>query len=282
MSLSVALTTARSSLLSTAAQLAVSSSNVANADDPTRTRKIALPTTNADGSAHVVTITRATDLPLFYRLLGSTATTAGIASTPRRSQPAQRHGRRSGRRHVAGGAHCGARGGPPGLRQCAGRRAASPSSALSAAQALVSTLNSATATVTSVRNEADAAMADSVSRLNGLLDQFTEVNQTVVRKTLAGEDVTDALDKRDALLGQISKEIGITVVQRENNDVAIYTDGGRHAVRQDAAHGVVRVVQHARARRYRQCGLHRWRAGDRRRGDHADPLGQPRRPRDVA
>ncbi len=225
MSLSVALTTARSSLLSTAAQIAVSSSNVANADDPTRTRKIALPTTNADGSAHIVTITRATDLPLFYRLLGSTATTAGsqalldglnrlndtVGDTADGASPAARI--------AALGTALQAYANAPSDRALA-------QAGVSAAQAVASALNSATATVTSVRDEADAAMADSVSRLNGLLDQFTEVNQTVIRQTIAGEDATDALDKRDALLGQISEEIGITVVRRENDDVAIYTDGG--------------------------------------------------------
>ena len=41
MSLAVALNTARSSLLTTAAQIAVSGSNIADADDPTRSRNIA-------------------------------------------------------------------------------------------------------------------------------------------------------------------------------------------------------------------------------------------------
>ena len=34
------------------------------------------------------------------------------------------------------------------------------------------------------------------------------------------------MDKRDALLGEISDEIGINVVRRDNNDIAIYTDSG--------------------------------------------------------
>ena len=47
MSLSVALNTARTALQTTAAQIAVSGSNISGADDPTRSRKIALPTTDA-------------------------------------------------------------------------------------------------------------------------------------------------------------------------------------------------------------------------------------------
>jgi flagellar hook-associated protein 1 FlgK len=90
----------------------------------------------------------------------------------------------------------------------------------------VNALNGATTLVTSVRNDADKAMADSVTRLNRLLGDLSVANTTAVRQTVAGEDATDALDRRDALLGEISKEVGITVVNRSNNDVAVYTDGG--------------------------------------------------------
>ena len=59
MSLSVALNTARSSLATTAKQIAISGGNIAGADDPSRTRKIAQPTTDADGAVRVVSVTRA-------------------------------------------------------------------------------------------------------------------------------------------------------------------------------------------------------------------------------
>jgi flagellar hook-associated protein 1 FlgK len=91
---------------------------------------------------------------------------------------------------------------------------------------VVTTLASASQTVTTVRNQADGAMADSVARLNDLLGQLTLSNNAAVSMTLAGEDATDALDKRDSILTEISGEIGITVVQRDHGDVAVYTDGG--------------------------------------------------------
>jgi flagellar hook-associated protein 1 FlgK len=225
MSLAVALNTARSSLATTAKQLAVSGGNIAGADDPNRTRKIATPSTDADGSVRVVSVTRATDLPVFYRLLASRATTGGqnalvngltrlsdtIGDTADGTSPAARMAALA----IALQAQANA----PSDRNLA-------QASLTAAQTVVSTLALATQTVTAVRNQADADMADSVGRLNDLLAQFTTVNDSVVRKTISGEDVTDALDKRDALLGQISDEAGISVVTRANNDVAIYTDGG--------------------------------------------------------
>src|SRR3954467_10539756 len=77
MSLSVALNTARASLATTAKQLAVSGSNVAGADDPSRSRKIAQPSTDGLGSVHIASVTRATDLPLYYRLLAANSASSG-------------------------------------------------------------------------------------------------------------------------------------------------------------------------------------------------------------
>jgi flagellar hook-associated protein 1 FlgK len=100
------------------------------------------------------------------------------------------------------------------------------SSVLNAAQGLAATLNGAAAAVQRVRSDADTAMADSVTRINDLLGQFEIDNKTVVRGTALGLDVTDALDRRDKILSQLSEELGISVVTRENNDLVIYADGG--------------------------------------------------------
>ena len=41
-----------------------------------------------------------------------------------------------------------------------------------------------------------------------------------------GGDITDVLDARDAVLKQLSSEVGIRTVTRDNGDMAIYTDSG--------------------------------------------------------
>ena len=69
----VALNTARAALQTTSAQIAVSGRNVSGANDPSYSRKIALPVTTADGSARLLTISRATDVALYHRMIGATS-----------------------------------------------------------------------------------------------------------------------------------------------------------------------------------------------------------------
>lgn len=225
MNLGVALNTARAALATTAKQIAVSGSNTTGADDPNRTRKIAQATTDAAGAVRVITVSRATDLPLYYRLLASKATNSGqqalvdgltrlddtVGDTADGSSPAARVAALATALQAQANAPA-----DRGLAQAT----------LTAAQSVVTTLANATQTVITVRNQADAAMADSVAKLNDLLGQLTASNNAAVSMTLAGEDATDALDKRDSILTEISEQIGITVVQRDHGDVAVYTDGG--------------------------------------------------------
>jgi flagellar hook-associated protein 1 FlgK len=225
MDLSVALNTARSSLLATAQQIAVSGRNIAGANDPSYTRKLADTTTTADGAARIVTVARAADAGLLQRVLGATAANGGsqaildglnqlqaiVGDTTDDTSPAARLS---------------------DLATALQNEANSPSdpslaqATLSAAKSFASTLNDATATVTGVRTQADQAMATSVAHINQLLGQFSDLNAAAVRGTHEGQDVTDILDQRDAVLSQLSGEIGITTMQRADNDVAIYTDGG--------------------------------------------------------
>jgi flagellar hook-associated protein 1 FlgK len=99
-------------------------------------------------------------------------------------------------------------------------------SAVSAAKDMATALNAATRTVQSVREDADADIATSVANINRLLAQFDKVNTAVVKGTNAGDDVTDYLDQRDAIIAKLSQEIGISVSIRPNGDAALYTDSG--------------------------------------------------------
>ena len=97
---------------------------------------------------------------------------------------------------------------------------------LTSAKTLASTLNSASATVQGVRTQADKDIATSVSTINSLLDQFNGINATIIKGTLSGGDVTDALDARDSVLKSLSQEIGIATVAAPNGGMSIYTDSG--------------------------------------------------------
>ncbi len=94
-----------------------------------------------------------------------------------------------------------------------------------AAQNLAKGLNSASATVQSVRAQADSNITSSVNTINGVLSQFQQVNDTIVNSP-PGADLTDLQDQRDTLLQQLSSQVGITTVARANNDMAIFTDSG--------------------------------------------------------
>jgi len=224
-SLTVAMNTARSSLLATSSQIAVSGKNVAGASDPTYSRKVAVTTTMADGSARVLSITRATDVAVFFRMLESTSAAASqdalltgldrlqetIGDTEDGQSPAALIGSLDS-----------------ALQQYANAPddAALAQAVVTAADDLASALNDATATVQQVRADADDEIAASVTRVNDLLTQFESLNKRIVAGTATGADVTSLLDSRDAILADLSVEMGIEVQTRDNNDMAIYTDSG--------------------------------------------------------
>ena len=94
------------------------------------------------------------------------------------------------------------------------------------ARELADHLNSAYTSVLSFKQDADKAASEGVDNINELLASIKDINDEIVQGTQTGKDVFDAMDKRDALVSQLSQEIGITVRQRANNDIAIYTSSG--------------------------------------------------------
>jgi flagellar hook-associated protein 1 FlgK len=223
MGLSLALNTARSSLQAASSQMAVVSRNTAGATEPSYSRKIATLVTSGGGAR--VSINRATDAALFYKMLETTSNAANqhavLESLDKLKQTV----------------------GDTALNQSSAARIGALNAALqqyankpddfmlgqvvvARANELATTLNEATATVQKVRADADASIAGSVDRVRNLLNQFESANKAVVRGTASGIDISDSLDKRDSILAQLSEEIGISVATRENNDIAIYTDSG--------------------------------------------------------
>lgn len=98
--------------------------------------------------------------------------------------------------------------------------------ALGAARDVVAALHDATQATQSTRADADRNVAGAIAEVNDLLAKFGGLNQEIVAGTATGADVSDALDKRDGLLVDISKKIGVTAVTRPNNDIVLYTDSG--------------------------------------------------------
>lgn len=225
MSLTSALTTARSSLQTTSAQIAISGRNIAGASDPSYSRKLAPTSATPDGVVRLVSVMRATDAALYFTMLGATSNASNqqalneglqrLAETTGDPESGQSPAAKLGALVVA-------------LQQYANRPddSASAQGVVTKAAELTTTLNSAANAVTKVRETADADIQSSVSSINDLLARFETLNQSIVQGTFAGADVTDELDQRSAVLAKLSEEIGISVVSRANNDMVIYTDSG--------------------------------------------------------
>ncbi len=97
---------------------------------------------------------------------------------------------------------------------------------LSDAQGLVTTLNSLTTDIQTLRQETETQIAGSVDTLNTALTSLQKINKTL------GDSDTDAasraalLDQRDRLVSTISEQIDIRVDYRSNDTVALMTRSG--------------------------------------------------------
>lgn len=225
MSLSVGLDAALSGLSTSSEQTAVVSRNVANANVKGASRKTANVITWMGGGTRVASITRATNDALLEKMLGATSTAAAqqaiVESLDRLNQTVDDP--ELDRSPAAA---------LQKLNDAIQQYAAAPQdviraqSAVATAQNMADTLNDATAGVQQVRAQADAGIADAVSRLKTLLQRFEVLNNEIVKGSRKGADVTDLMDQRDGLLAEISEDIGIRTVQRADNDLAIFTDSG--------------------------------------------------------
>lgn len=226
MSISTALEAARSSLMATGVQASVVSRNVSGANQAGFSRKIAELNSWPGSGVYVAAIQRAADAGVFSNVLSATAASA------------RQNALYDGLQKIASATvddpqlDQSPTGQLANLKQALQQYATSPDNvtlaqaAVTAAKDMATSLNEATNTVQQARATADADIATSVNKINQLLSQFDTVNTTIVKGTIAGDDVTDYLDQRDSILTQLSQEIGITVAIRTNNDAAIYTDSG--------------------------------------------------------
>lgn len=225
MSLSATLTNANSSLFVSSERTSLVSRNIANADKAFYSRKSVEIITMPGSGVRTSAVVRTEEPVLFRKILASNSQTATYSATldsldilngtindvELDSSPAAMINK---------------------LLDALQSYSAQPHNQLAAESAvrearnLATGLNTAASTVQSVRNEADTGIQASVDRMNSLLGQFKTVNEEITKGTITGRDVTDYLDQRDQILHDLSNEVGIRTVTRENNDMVIYTDSG--------------------------------------------------------
>ncbi len=224
MSLTSAFSTARNSLLNTATQLSTSAKNIENASNTSYSRKNANLVSGDAGNTSVV-VARAGDAALFLKMLDATSNSSKYAALLTGLTTLQSTiGDTETDTSVAARLST--------FQTALSSYANAPDNdtlgqaAITAAENLATALNSSTRTVQSVRAEADANIANSVSKVNDLLSQFKIANDAVIAGTVKGDDISDALDARDSVLSKLSEEMGVTTVLGQNNDMKLYTDGG--------------------------------------------------------
>jgi flagellar hook-associated protein 1 FlgK len=236
MGLTSTLNIAQSALATNAAQTSVVSRNISGANDPNYSRKTGNQITNASGTASIVSIGQATDSALFANLLTANAT-AGASSAvanglDQLESTVSITGSTTSTTGSTAATDVSAATAIGNLASALQTYAGDPSqdtlgeAVVSDAQTLASGLNSASATVQSVREQADAAIGTAVSSVNSLLTQFQTVNTAIIKDTASGNDTTDEVDTRNGILQQISQQMGITTLDNANGGLSIYTDSG--------------------------------------------------------
>ena len=233
--LSAAFNIISSSFAANAAQTAVVSNNVANANTPGYSREIANVVTNSYGGADVASVTRVASAALTEQVSTSTAEAAaqqaisnGLATLAATVDDSASASSASGA--TQNGASPSAM--LANLQSALTTYEDSPTSssaadaAVTAASQLAASLNSGAAAVDQVREQADQDMASSVATINSLLSQFTAANNAVVTGLATGANVASAEDQRDSLVTQLSQQIGVTTTTAANGSMSIYTDSG--------------------------------------------------------
>ena len=248
MSLSAAFNIISSSFAANAAQTAVVSNNIANANTPGYSREVANLATISYGGVDVASVKR---MPTPRSPSRSTASTAQAAAQQAiaRVWAARRHGRRQRPRLVdvrraperllAVGDAGQSSERADDLRRTRRPRRRRPTQRSPRRRISPNRSTRATTAVNQVREQADQDMASSVSTINSLLAQFQTANDTVVSGLASGANVANAEDTRDSLVTQLSQQIGVTTTtDRERLDVDLHGQR-RHAVPGHGAHSLV-------------------------------------------
>lgn len=225
MSLASTLNTTKSIFNNTSAQSAVVSTNIQNASNPDYNKRSAPTTVNIYSGAMIVSTVRSQNDALLKQVLASISSNS--------AQQTVTDGLESVSALLGGDAYSLA----PStylatLRDKLKTYAETPGditlaqTVVAAAQDVANSLNNTSNGIQQLRADADTEIAAQVTKLNNLLSEFEAANTEVIKKTALNQDPSDAMDRRDGLIKQISEIIGVSTYLREGNDIALYTTSG--------------------------------------------------------
>ena len=101
---------------------------------------------------------------------------------------------------------------------------------LARAQDWVSRMNTAGRQINSLQSGVVSDMRSTVQQINSLTAQVAEVNQSIAKFTGSGHSPNDLLDKRDALIKQLSQKVSITTVPADDGTLSVFMGGGQMLV----------------------------------------------------
>ena len=78
----------------------------------------------------------------------------------------------------------------------------------------------------SIRADADESIASQVSRLNDAIDNIAELNADIIAVHSAGRDTATLRDQRQRAVDEIAKMVPVRVVQREREQISLFTQSG--------------------------------------------------------
>ncbi len=94
------------------------------------------------------------------------------------------------------------------------------------AAALAGSLNDLGRTIQTARDDADAAIATEIGRLDAALTGIVRLNTDITTFRSAGRDATALSDQRQRLIDTVSEIVPVREVPRDGDRVALYTTGG--------------------------------------------------------
>lgn len=233
MSFSAIRSIAYSSLATTQLQMALTSSNVANADTEGYTRKVATQSavyTGTVGSGVTVTaITSTVDKYLLQDLVGATSTLGSATTTDSYADKLQNllgstTGSDSGGTSLANGI--------ADLETALSALTSTPesetlqASAIAALDSLASQLRETSVGIQGLRADADGAIEDAVSTVNTALNAIDALNGQIATAQARGDPTADLEDQRNTALQTLSEQMDVKYYVTSDNQMRISTASG--------------------------------------------------------
>jgi flagellar hook-associated protein 1 len=234
MSLTSILTSAGAGLTTAQYQMAVSQTNVANADSTGYSRKtVATTATTTTVAVSTASVTRAADVYL-AKTVDKTAAANGrdaVIDSYLQSYDASLGS-------VDGGDDVSSllTAFQTALTNLASSSTASTkAAAVSAASSLASSIRSLSGEIQSLRTEANSEIDETVDTINATLSSLKTLNDQIVSAQASGGDTSDLEDQRAAAVTTLSSLIGVTTYTTSDNRVMVYTTGGQQLLGTAAA-----------------------------------------------